>query len=100
MTIPDQDSKARAEFLRAQFGPDGALEIAGRQVPGAGLQVLLDRRPLGSVEEMRFDGVQTKLGPALTSVREELAGLPVAGVCSSRTAPTPPIRPSAMRCSA
>ncbi len=30
---------------------------------------------VGSVEELRFDGNQTKLGPALTSVREELAGL-------------------------
>ena len=29
---------------------------------------------------MKFDGAQTKLGPALTSAREELAGLPVAGI--------------------
>jgi uncharacterized membrane protein len=81
MQIPDQNSQARAQFLRAQFGPDGAL-----------LKSLTDRflvrvfrfsstaGRLGKVEEMRFDGTQTKLGPALTGVREELAGLPVAGI--------------------
>jgi uncharacterized membrane protein len=81
MQIPDQGGKARGEFLRTQFGPNGAL-----------LKSLTDKflvrifrfssaaGRLGSVEELRFDGNQTKLGPALTSVREELAGLPVAGI--------------------
>ena len=81
MTIPDQDSKARAEFLRAQFGPDGALQksLADKFLVRV-FRFSSTAGRLGSVEEMRFDGVQTKLGPALTSVREELAGLPVAGV--------------------
>jgi len=81
MQIPDQGGKARGEFLRTQFGPNGAL-----------LKSLTDKflvrlfrfsstaGRLGSVEELRFDGNQTKLGPALTSTREELAGLPVAGI--------------------
>jgi uncharacterized membrane protein len=81
MQIPDHNSQSRAQFLREQFGPDGAL-----------LRSLSDRflvrvfrfssaaGRLNSVEEMKFDGTQTKLGPALTSVREELAGLPVAGI--------------------
>jgi len=81
MQIPDQEGQSRAQFLRTQFAADGPL-----------LKSLTDRflvrvfrfssaaGRLGSVEEMQFDGTQTKLGPALTSVREELAGLPVAGI--------------------
>jgi uncharacterized membrane protein len=81
MQIPDQNGKPRAEFLRSQFANDGAL-----------MKSLTDRflvrvfrfssaaGRLGSVQEMKFDGTQTKLGPALTSAREELAGLPVAGL--------------------
>ncbi len=81
MQIPDQDGQARAQFLRTQFAESGELmkslkdkflvrifrfsSTAGR---------------LGSAEEMRFEGAQTKLGAALTSAREELAGLPVAGI--------------------
>jgi uncharacterized membrane protein len=81
MQIPDQDGKARAEFLRAQFGQDGALlkSLSDKFL----VRVFRFSSTAGRVEsvgEMRFDGVQTKLGPALTSVREELAGLPVAGV--------------------
>src|SRR5688572_4770905 len=81
MQIPDQDSKARAEFVRAQFGPDGPLQksLADKFLVRV-FRFSSTAGRLGSVEEMRFDGVQTKLGPALTSVREELAGLPVAGV--------------------
>jgi uncharacterized membrane protein len=81
MQIPDHSNESRAQFLREQFGPNGAL-----------LKSLNDRflvrifrfsstaGRLTSVDEMKFDGTQTKLGPALTSVRDELAGLPVAGI--------------------
>ena len=82
MQIPDQGGQARADYLRAQFGsPTSPL-----------LKSLSDRflvrvfrfsstaGRVGSLEEMHFDGTQTKLGPALSSAREELAGLPVAGI--------------------
>ena len=35
---------------------------------------------MASANELTFDGSQTKLGAALDGVREELAGLPVAGI--------------------
>jgi uncharacterized membrane protein len=81
MKIADQGGQTRGQFLQTQFGGDGAL-----------IKSLKDRflvrvfrfsstaGRLGSASEMQFDGTQTKLGPALTSAREELAGLPVAGV--------------------
>ncbi len=81
MQIPDQNGQPRGQYVRTEFGENGALfkslkdkflvrvfrfsSAAGR---------------LGTAEEMRFDGSQTKLGPALTGAREELAGLPVAGI--------------------
>ncbi|MGH9240518.1 MAG: hypothetical protein ACRD3G_20950, partial [Vicinamibacterales bacterium] len=81
MQIPDQDGKARAEYLRAQFGPDGALQksLTDKFLVRV-FRFSSTAGRLGSFEEMQFNGAQTKLGPALTSVREELAGLPVAGV--------------------
>jgi hypothetical protein len=35
---------------------------------------------MASINDMKFDGSQTKLGPALEGAREELAGLPVAAL--------------------
>src|SRR5688572_11714265 len=82
MQIPDQGEMPRAEWVRQQFGAaDGPL-----------LKALSDRflvrvfrfsstaGRMREVGEMKFDGTQTKLGPALEGVREELAGLPVSGV--------------------
>lgn len=82
MQIADVDGRPRAEYIRTQFGgPDSPL-----------LKALSDRflvrvfrfssaaGRMSSVDELKFDGTQTKLGPALESAREELAGLPVAGV--------------------
>src|SRR5687768_4697754 len=81
MQIPDQDGKARAEYLRAQFGPDGALQksLTDKFLVRV-FKFSSTAGRLGSFEEMQFNGAQTKLGPALTSVREELAGLPVSGI--------------------
>ena len=82
MQIPDEGGQPRAEYVRSQFGaPDSPL-----------LKSLSDRflvrvfrfsstaGRMSSVAEMKFDGSQTKLAPALESAREELAGLPVAGI--------------------
>ena len=81
MQIPDQNSQPRGEFLRGQFGEKGELLASLKDkflVRVFRFSSAAGR--LGSAAEMRFDGSQTKLGPALTSVREELAGLPVAGI--------------------
>ena len=81
MQIPDQDGQPRAEFIRSQFGPEGELlqSLSERFL----VRVFRFSSAAGratSAGDLRFDGTQTKLGPALDSAREELAGLPVAGV--------------------
>src|SRR5688572_12892967 len=82
MQIPDEGGMSRADFVRSQFGAaDGPL-----------LKSLSDRflvrvfrfssttGRMNAVGDLKFDGTQTKLGPALEGVREELAGLPVSGI--------------------
>ncbi len=82
MQIPDLDGKARGTFVKEQFGaPDSPI-----------MKALSDRflvRPfrfsstatrVASGNALTFGGSQTKLGAALDGVRDELAGLPVAGV--------------------
>ena len=82
MQISDYDGKPRSEFIREQFGS-----------PASPLMKALSDRFLvrvfrfsssagraGSVKELTFDGSQTRLGTALENARDELAGLPVAGV--------------------
>jgi uncharacterized membrane protein len=82
MQIPDWNGKPRGAYVKDQFGKlDSPL-----------LKALSDRflvrvfrfsstaTRMGSANEMNFSGPQTKLGPALDGARDELAGLPVAGV--------------------
>ena len=81
MQIPDQNNQARGQYVRTQFGPNGALmKSLSDKFLVRTFRFSSTSGRLGSAEEMKFDGVQTKLGPALSSAREELAGLPVAGV--------------------
>jgi uncharacterized membrane protein len=82
MQIPDWKGQARGEFVRQEFG------AADRPL----LKSLSDRflvrtfrfsstaGRLNSVNDLKFAGSQTRLGNALQGAREELAGLPVAGV--------------------
>ena len=82
MQIPDLGGKARGTFLKEQFGAaDSPI-----------MKALSDRflvRPfrfsstatrVSSGNTLTFGGSQTKLGAALDGVRDELAGLPVAGI--------------------
>ena len=81
MQIPDWAGQPRAEFIKQQFGPEGALlkGLSDRFL----VRVLRFSSTTGRVEspaELTFGGSQTRLGPALDGAREELAGLPVSGV--------------------
>ena len=81
MQIPDQGSQPRGQYIRSQFGPDGALlKTLSDKFLVREFQFSSTSGRLTSTQDMKFDGAQTKLGTALTSVREELAGLPVAGI--------------------
>jgi uncharacterized membrane protein len=82
MQITDWGDRPRADFLREQFG----------KTQSALMKALSDRYVvrvfrfssvagrLGSADDLTFAGAQTKLGAALDGVRQELAGLPVAGL--------------------
>lgn len=81
MQIADDNGQPRATFVRDQFGaPDRGL-----------LKALSDRFTVRTFrfssapsrvtqEDLSFEGSQTRLGAALSGVRQELAGLPVAGL--------------------
>jgi len=82
MQIPDWAGKARAEFVRQQFG-----DVSGPLMKSLGdrFQVRLFRfsaaaARAASAKDLTFNGSQTRLGAALDGVRDELAGLPLAGV--------------------
>src|SRR5687767_12629602 len=82
MQIPDQGDMPRAAWVRSQFGAaDGPLlkSLSDRFL----VRVFRFSSTTGrmrDVGELKFDGTQTKLGPALEGAREELAGLPVSGI--------------------
>ena len=82
MQIPDQGEMPRAAWVRSQFGAaDGPLlkSLSDRFL----VRVFRFSSTTGrmrDVGELKFDGTQTKLGPALEGAREELAGLPVSGI--------------------
>ena len=82
MQIADWGGKARAEFIRQQFGdPSSPLlkSLSDRfMVRIFGFSTTAAR--VGQAKDLRFGGAQTKIGSALDGARDELAGLPVAGV--------------------
>jgi uncharacterized membrane protein len=82
MLIGDADGQARAEFVRREFGgPNSGL-----------LKALSDRFVLrffrfstaagrvASPGELKYDGTATRVGNALERARDELSGLPLAGL--------------------
>jgi uncharacterized membrane protein len=82
MQIADWNGLPRGAFAREQFGTP----------PSAVLKGLSDRFVLrtfrfsstasraGSAQDLSFEGAQTRLGAALDGARQELAGLPLAGL--------------------
>ena len=82
MQIPDVNGQARGEYVRQNFGAaDSAImkSLSDRFL----LRVFRFSSTSGrldSADQLTFNGSQTRLGAALDSAREELAGLPVSGV--------------------
>jgi uncharacterized membrane protein len=81
MQIADMNGQPRGAFVREQFSPDSPV-----------MKALADKfiiRPfrfsssshrLGGPQELTFSGSQTRLGTALEGARQEMAGLPLAGL--------------------
>jgi uncharacterized membrane protein len=82
MLIGDRDGKPRTEFVDAELGhPESPL-----------LKALSDRfvlrffrfsssaDRLGATTDLKYEGTSSRLGPALERARDELSGLPLAGL--------------------
>ena len=82
MRIADANGAPRGDFARAQFNaPDAALlKTLSERFVLRTFRFSSSATRLGKPEELTFGGAQTKLGAALDDARQELAGLPLAGL--------------------
>ncbi|MBI4484577.1 MAG: hypothetical protein HY655_01065, partial [Acidobacteria bacterium] len=82
MAIADRDGEARSAFVQQEFGgPDSALLNALSQkfvLRFFRFSTSVDR--IDSPAGLGYDGTATRLGQALDRARDELAGLPLAGL--------------------
>ncbi len=82
MQIADWNGRARGEFVREQFGsPESPIVKALAErfaVRVFRFSSAADR--LAGAADLKFAGAQTRLAAALDGAREELAGLPLAGL--------------------
>ncbi len=83
MQIGDWDNnQPRAEFLRQQLAANTSplLKALSERFLVRTFRFSSTSGRVNSVKDLSFAGSQTKIGTALDGVREELAGLPVAGI--------------------
>jgi uncharacterized membrane protein len=81
MQIADTDGKPRGSFVREQFSADSpVMKALSEKFIVRTFRFSSASRRLGSPDELSFAGSQTKLGSALDGARQELAGLPLAGL--------------------
>jgi hypothetical protein len=82
MTIADRGGQPRAQFVQDQFAqPDSPLLAALSErfvLRFFRFSSAVERLP--AVADLRNDGTASRLGPALERARDELAGLPLAGL--------------------
>lgn len=81
MTIADTGEKPRTSFVQEQFGPEGPLgkALSTRFVPRYfRFSSFADR--LANPADLKYAGTATHLGQALERARDELSGLPLAGL--------------------
>jgi uncharacterized membrane protein len=82
MQISDVNGQARGAFVRQSLmGPDAtALKALSGRFVLRNFRFSSSAQRLGSPADLTFGGAQTKLGAALDGARQELAGLPLAGL--------------------
>ena len=81
MRVADQDGRARGAWARAALGEGSALRRRLEERFAVRVYRFADvARPTDSLAALRFDGDRSRLGAALARVRDDLAGVPVAGV--------------------
>jgi len=82
MQVADESGKARGDFVRDAFGRADArilAELGKRFVPRV-FRFSSAAERLQTTADLNFQGTATRLGDALDRAREELSGLPVAGL--------------------
>ncbi len=82
MRIADVDGKPRAEYVKAEFGANtrGVLKALSDRFTVRTFRFSAAPSRTTQESELTFSGSQSRLGAALSGVRQELAGLPVAGL--------------------
>lgn len=82
MQVADQNGKARADFTKDQLGrTDGPLLTAlGKRFNIKMYRFSSSAERLQAASDLTFEGTATRLGDALDRARDELSGLPVAGL--------------------
>ena len=82
MGINDQDGKPRADFAKDQLGrTDGPMLTAlGKRFNVRLYRFSSSAERLQAAGDLTFQGTATRLGDALDRARDELSGLPVAGL--------------------
>ncbi len=82
MAIADRDGKPRSEFIEHELaGPNAALLNAlSRKFVVRMFSFSSASERVGSAADLKFGGTATRLGQALDRARDELSGLPLAGL--------------------
>jgi uncharacterized membrane protein len=82
MQIADVNGQARSAFVKQNLtGPEAtALKALSSRFVLRNFKFSASAQRLASPDDLTFGGAQTKLGTALDGARQELAGLPLAGL--------------------
>lgn len=82
MTIADRDGQTRTRFVQDQFGQPTSplLDALSKKFVLRFFRFSSAVDRLQSPADLRYEGSSTRMGPALERARDELAGLPLAGL--------------------
>ena len=81
MQIADEAGQTRGAVVRQQFAPDSPLmKSLSEKFLVRTFRFSASAKRLSAPQELTFGGSQTRLGIALEGARQELAGLPLAGL--------------------
>ena len=82
MQIADVDGQPRANYVKAEFGSNtrGLLQALSNRFTVRTFRFSNTATRTTQESDLTFNGSQSRLGAALSGVRQELAGLPVAGL--------------------
>ena len=82
MQIADQNGQARSAYVKSEFGANtrGVLKALSERFTVRTFRFSNAASRTQQESDLTFSGSQSRLGAALSGVRQELAGLPVAGL--------------------